>query len=40
MTAALIITVIGVLYFGIFSDSVIQKFAQSPSAVVVAAADK
>ena len=40
MTAALIITVIGVLYFGIFSDSVIQKFAQSPSAAVVAAAEK
>jgi NADH-quinone oxidoreductase subunit N len=28
--AALLITVIGVLYFGIFSDQVIQKFSRSP----------
>jgi NADH-quinone oxidoreductase subunit N len=28
MTAALLITVIGVLYFGIFSDGVIRKFSQ------------
>ena len=40
MTAALIITVIGVLYFGIFSDSVIRKFAQSPSAAIVASTEK
>jgi NADH-quinone oxidoreductase subunit N len=29
MTAALIITVLGVLYFGIFSDQVIEKFTRS-----------
>jgi NADH-quinone oxidoreductase subunit N len=28
MTAALLITVIGVFYFGIFSDQVIRKFSQ------------
>lgn len=37
LAAALIITIVGVLYFGIFSDGVIQKFSQSPSAAVVAA---
>ncbi|CAN5567348.1 hypothetical protein BH10ACI3_BH10ACI3_23270 [soil metagenome] len=37
LAAALIITILGVLYFGIFSDGVIQKFSQSPSAAVVAA---
>ena len=37
MAAALIITVLGVLYFGIFSDRVIDKFAQSPSGAVIAA---
>jgi len=31
MKAALIITVVGVLYFGIFADRVIDKFAESPS---------
>ncbi len=34
MTAALIIAAVGVFYFGIFSDGVIQKFSQSPSAVI------
>ena len=37
MAAALIITVLGVLYFGIFSDRVIEKFAQSPSHAVITA---
>lgn len=37
MTAALVITVLGVFYFGIFGDSVISKFAQSPAAPVVKA---
>ena len=37
MTAAILITVLGVLYFGIFSDSVIEKFAQSPTPSVIAA---
>jgi NADH-quinone oxidoreductase subunit N len=31
VAAALIITVLGVFYFGIFSDGVIQKFSQSPN---------
>ncbi|MDM7922781.1 MAG: NADH-quinone oxidoreductase subunit N [Pyrinomonadaceae bacterium] len=31
--AVLFITVLGVFYFGIFGNSVIQKFAQSPAAV-------
>ena len=31
VAAALIITTIGVFYFGIFSDSVIEKFSQSPN---------
>jgi NADH-quinone oxidoreductase subunit N len=30
MAAALIVTVLGVLYFGIFSDAVIQRFSHSP----------
>jgi NADH-quinone oxidoreductase subunit N len=34
MAAALIITAIGVLYFGIFSDGVIRKFSQNPVATV------
>jgi len=34
MTAALVITVLGVLYLGIFAGGVIEKFAQSPSGVV------
>ena len=33
--AALIIAVLGVLYFGIFADRVIEKFGQSPSSVAV-----
>lgn len=37
MAAAILITVLGVLYFGIFSDRVIEKFAQSPSAAVAKA---
>lgn len=37
MAAALIITVIGVLYFGIFSDGVIQRFSHPPSATVMKA---
>lgn len=36
LTAALVITVLGVLYFGIFGDSVISKFSQSPRGGVVA----
>jgi NADH-quinone oxidoreductase subunit N len=34
MTAALIITTLGVLYFGIFSDGVIERFARQPIAVI------
>lgn len=34
LAAALVITALGVFYFGIFSDSVIEKFSQSPSAAV------
>jgi NADH-quinone oxidoreductase subunit N len=37
LTAVLIITVLGVFYFGIFSDSVIGKFSQSPNNAVVRA---
>lgn len=37
VSAALIIAVIGVFYFGIFADRVIEKFAQSPSAFAVKA---
>ena len=37
MATALIIAVLGVLYFGIFADRVIEKFAQSPSGVIVKA---
>jgi hypothetical protein len=37
MAAALIITVAGVLYFGLFSNGVIERFSHSPSASVVAA---
>ena len=33
----LVITVLGVFYFGIFGDSVISKFAQSPAAPIVKA---
>lgn len=38
MAAALIITVLGVFYFGIFADRVIEKFAESPSTSVVQSA--
>lgn len=37
LTAALIISIIGVFYLGIFSDSLIEKFAKVPSANVIAA---
>jgi len=37
MAVAILITVLGVLYFGIFSDRVIEKFAQSPSNPVITA---
>ncbi len=35
LAAALIIAVLGVLYFGIFADRVIERFVQSPSSVAV-----
>jgi NADH-quinone oxidoreductase subunit N len=35
MAAALLITAIGVFYFGVFSDGVISKFAHSPAAAVL-----
>lgn len=34
MAAAILITVIGVLYFGVFANGIIDRFARSPSAVV------
>ncbi len=37
LAAVLLITVLGVLYFGIFSDGVINKFSQSTAAPVVQA---
>lgn len=37
MTAALVIAVLGTLYFGLFSDGIIQRFSHSPSAVVMQA---
>lgn len=37
LSAVLIITVLGVLYFGILSDGVIEKFSQSPAPVTVKA---
>ena len=37
LAAALIITAVGVFYFGIFSDGVIEKFSQSPSGAVIRA---
>jgi len=36
MTAVLLITVLGVLYFGIFSDGVIDRFSRSPTAIIKA----
>ncbi len=37
MTAVLIITILGVFYFGIFSDGVIERFSQSPTGITVRA---
>ncbi len=37
LKAVLVISVIGVFYLGLFSDSLIEKFAKSPSAAVIAA---
>ena len=37
LAAALIIAVIGVLYFGIFANGVIERFSQPPQVVGVAA---
>jgi NADH-quinone oxidoreductase subunit N len=37
MTAALVLTVVGVLYFGIFSNRVIETFSRSPTPTVAAA---
>lgn len=37
LTAVLVLTVLGVLYFGILSDGVIEKFSQSPAPVTVRA---
>lgn len=34
LAAVLVITILGVFYFGIFSDSVIQRFSQSPIAQI------
>src|SRR5204863_4350518 len=34
MTAALIITTLGVLYFGIFSDGAIKRFTRQPIVVI------
>ncbi len=34
LAAVLIITVLGVFYFGIFSDSVIERFSQSPTSAI------
>ena len=36
MAAALVLTVVGVLYFGIFGNGVIERFSHSPAASVVA----
>lgn len=37
LATALVITILGVFYFGIFSDSVIERFSQSPAAAIVKA---
>ena len=37
LTVVLVITVLGVFYFGILSDNVIERFSQSPSAITVKA---
>jgi NADH-quinone oxidoreductase subunit N len=36
LAAVLVITVLGVFYFGIFSDNVIERFSQSPRATMQA----
>jgi NADH-quinone oxidoreductase subunit N len=36
LAAALVITVLGVLYFGIFGDGVIERFSRSPGAIMKA----
>ncbi|MBV9216661.1 MAG: NADH-quinone oxidoreductase subunit N [Acidobacteria bacterium] len=40
MNAALVIAILGVLYFGIFSDGVIERFSRSPMHVQVVASDR
>lgn len=37
LATALVITILGVFYFGIFSDGVIERFSQSPGAAIVKA---
>lgn len=37
LSAVMVITVVGVLYFGLFSDGIIQRFSVSPAAAVVKA---
>jgi NADH-quinone oxidoreductase subunit N len=37
LAAVLLITILGVFYFGIFSDSVIERFSQSPNNATVRA---
>jgi hypothetical protein len=34
LAAVLVITILGVFYFGIFSDRVIERFSQSPTAIM------
>jgi NADH-quinone oxidoreductase subunit N len=36
LATALVITILGVFYFGIFSDPIIERFSQSPAAIVKA----
>jgi NADH-quinone oxidoreductase subunit N len=40
LAAALLITISGVFYFGIFSDGIIERFSQSPTARSVVKAEK
>jgi len=37
LAAALLITILGVLYFGVFSDGVIEKFSKSYAISVIKA---
>jgi hypothetical protein len=37
MAAVLLVTIIGVFYFGIFSDSIIERFSQSPTTATMQA---